>query len=287
MQLRDIGVVGAGTIGRGLAQSLAVAGHRVVLVDVSEAQLESARQEIRRQLRLQRLLDDGRGDRSAADVLGLIEFSPSDAPLQDVHFLIENVTEDWEIKKSLYPRLDSVCSPEVVFGVNTSAISITRIAGLTRRAPQVLGMHFMNPVPLMPMVEVIRGHHTSEETLSVAKRLLAAMGKSCIVVNDSPGFVTNRVMMQMVNEAVLLVQEGVAAPADIDRLFKTCFNHRMGPLETADLIGLDTVLSSIEVIQHSFEDSKYRPSTLLKRMVAAGLLGRKTGEGFYRYGIDL
>jgi 3-hydroxybutyryl-CoA dehydrogenase len=170
-----------------------------------------------------------------------------------------------------------------VFAVNTSAISITRIASVTSRAPQVIGMHFMNPVPLKPMVEVIRGYHTSEQTIDTAKALVAAMDKECIVVNDSPGFVTNRVMMLTINEAIFMVQEQVSSVVEIDRLFKQCFGHKMGPLETADLIGLDTILLSIEVLYESFNDSKYRPCPLLKQMVDAGLYGRKSGRGFYTY----
>jgi 3-hydroxybutyryl-CoA dehydrogenase len=170
-----------------------------------------------------------------------------------------------------------------VLAVNTSAIPITRIAGLTSRPASVIGMHFMNPVPFKPTVEVIRGFHTSEATIAVAKGLLARMNKECVVVNDSPGFVTNRVMMLTVNEAMFLVQEQVAAVPEVDHLFKQCFGHKMGPLETADLIGLDTVLLSIEVLYESLGDSKYRPCPLLRKMVDAGLFGRKNGRGFYEY----
>jgi 3-hydroxybutyryl-CoA dehydrogenase len=196
---------------------------------------------------------------------------------------VENVVEKWPVKKDVYAQLDAICRPDVVFAANTSAISITRIGSATKRPSQVVGMHFMNPVPMKPMVEVIRGFHTSDASIAAAKQFLAGMGKDCIVVEDSPGFVSNRVLMLTVNEAVFLVHDKVASAADVDRIFKTCFGHKMGPLETADLIGLDTILYSIEVLYESFNDDKYRPCPLLKKMVDAGLHGRKSGRGFYNY----
>ena len=174
-------------------------------------------------------------------------------------FVIENITEDWGLKSRLHQEMDRVLPPETPVAANTSAIPITRIASVGRRPERVIGMHFMNPVPLMPMVELIRGVHTSEETIAAARRLIEGAGRQSILVNDSPGFVTNRVMMLMVNEAMFLVHEGVAPAQDVDRLFKTCFGHKMGPLETADLIGLDTVLRSLEVIYGELNDSKYPP----------------------------
>jgi 3-hydroxybutyryl-CoA dehydrogenase len=193
------------------------------------------------------------------------------------------VTEKWEVKAAVYADLDRVCPPGCVFGVNTSAIPITRVASATARPAEVVGTHFMNPAPMKPTVEVIRGFHTSEETIERTRGLLASIKKDAIVVNDSPGFVTNRVMMLTVNEAVFCVQEGVAAPADVDRLFKECFGHRMGPLETADLIGLDTILYSLEVLYDHHNDPKFRPCPRLRTLVDAGLLGRKSGRGFYEY----
>jgi 3-hydroxybutyryl-CoA dehydrogenase len=282
MGLQTIGVVGAGTIGRGVAQSLAEAGFDVTLVDCSETQLARARQDIEQQLRLQVLFQPEK-NRPAEEIIGRIAFETDYGALQTADFVIENVTEKWEIKHALYQRIDPICPPQAVFAANTSAISITRIAGATRRAPLVLGMHFMNPVPLMPMVEVIRGFHTSDATIGLADELLERMGKSSVVVNDAPGFVTNRVMMLTINEAIFLLQEGVASATEVDRIFKSCFGHKMGPLETADLIGLDTILYSVEVLYESYNDSKYRPCPLLKKMVDAGLHGRKTGRGFYTY----
>jgi 3-hydroxybutyryl-CoA dehydrogenase len=280
-----VGVIGAGVMGTGVAQSLAQAGHAVVLVDVDERQLANAKRTIPKGVRLRTLLDRTGGD-SASDVLARITFTADHGALEAVEFVIENVTEDWETKRALYRQIDAICGPRVPFGVNTSAIPITRVAAVTARAARVVGMHFMNPVPVMPMVELVRGYHTSDATLEAATALVRGMGKDAIVVADAPGFVTNRVMMLMVNEAMFLLQDGTASAADIDRLFKTCCGHKMGPLETADLIGLDTVLRSLEVIQGAFADSKYRPCPLLVKMVDAGLLGRKTGRGFHRYDLN-
>ncbi|MGH2478967.1 MAG: 3-hydroxyacyl-CoA dehydrogenase family protein, partial [Ktedonobacteraceae bacterium] len=201
----------------------------------------------------------------------------------DVDFVIENATEKWEVKKPIYEQIDLICPREVIFAVNTSAISITRVGSVTKRPDQVIGTHFMNPVPMKNTVEVIRGYHTSTETIATTRDLLASMGKEGIVVNDMPGFVSNRVLMLTVNEAIYLVQDQVATAEDVDRVFKSCFGHPMGPLETADLIGLDTILYSVDVLYESYNDSKYRPCPLLKKMVDAGLYGRKSGQGFYTY----
>ena len=281
MSIQLVGVVGAGVMGAGVAQNLAQTGHRVILVDVSENALAKAEQEIKNNIRFQTLFK--KGTQNSLDALSNITFSVADELLKDVDFVIENVTEKWDIKRGVYQRIDEICPARCVFAANTSAISITRIASLTKRALKVVGIHFMNPVALKPMVEVIRGHHTSEETLQTAGELLTQMGKEYIVVNDSPGFVSNRVLMLMINEAIFLLQDQVASVEDVDRIFKSCFGHKMGPLETADLIGLDTILFSIEVLYESFNDSKYRPCPLLRKMVDAGLHGRKSGQGFYSY----
>jgi len=278
-----VGVVGAGVMGIGVGQSLAQAGHHVLLLDLEHDILKRAKEEIIKNLRLQRMLHKVPDQESSGDIIERITFTTDYEPFADADFVIENVVENWDAKRKVHSRLDSICLPHVVFAANTSAISITRIGSATGRADRVLGMHFMNPVPMKHIVEVIRGYHTSEETLTTAQNLLASMGKKGVVVNDMPGFVSNRVLMLTLNEAVYLVQDQVAAPADIDEIFRSCFGHKMGPLETADLIGLDTILYSIEVLYESFNDSKYRPCPLLKKMVDAGLHGRKNGKGFYTY----
>ncbi|MCI0729740.1 MAG: 3-hydroxyacyl-CoA dehydrogenase family protein [Chloroflexi bacterium] len=281
--MERVGVIGAGVMGIGVAQNLVQTDHYVVLIDLSNEILERAKAEINKNLRFARLFDKSASQASPAEAMERITFTADYSPLHDVDLVVENVVEKWEVKKQVYAQLDAVCLQPCIFAANTSAISITRIASATRRPDRVIGMHFMNPVPLKPLVEVIRGHHTSEVTIATAKAFLAGMGKECIVVNDSPGFVSNRVLMLTINEAVCLVQEQVASPQEIDHIFKACFGHKMGPLETADLIGLDTILYSIEVLYESFNDSKYRPCPLLKKMVNAGLYGRKNGQGFYRY----
>jgi 3-hydroxybutyryl-CoA dehydrogenase len=279
-----IGVVGAGTMGTGVAQLFAEAGHEVVLVDVGDDVLERARDAIARSLWMTPLTRPSAPDLPVAEVMQRISFTADAGQLRHVRYVIENVTEDWEIKRGLYGELDRICPPDVPFGVNTSAIPITRIASVTGRAPRVVGTHFMNPAPVKPTVEVIRGYHTSDQTIERTGALLEGAGKKYIVVADSPGFVTNRVLMLMVNEAIFLLHERVAASVtDVDRLFKECFGHAMGPLETADLIGLDTVLLSLEVLYDHLNDPKYRPCPLLRTMVYAGLHGRKTGQGFHTY----
>ena len=270
-------------MGVGVAHSLAQAGYRVILLDISDELLKRAKEEIEKNIRFQRFFSKTKGQESVEAIVDRIRFTTQYAPFADADFVIENVTEKWEIKKKVHEQLDAVCPASCVFAANTSAISITRIGSATKRPEKVIGMHFMNPVPMKPMVEVIRGYHTSEETIATAKGLLATMGKECVVVNDMPGFVSNRVLMLTVNEAIFLVQDQVASAEEVDKIFKSCFGHKMGPLETADLIGLDTILYSIEVLYESFNDSKYRPCPLLKKMVDAGLHGRKSGQGFYTY----
>ncbi len=283
MEIQTVGVIGAGVMGTGVAQNLSQTNYQVILLDVSEEVLERARAKIKQDIRLQGFFNKSARGLDPEEVLGRITFSTGYQLLENADFVVENVTEKWDIKKDVYAQLDAVCPQRCVFAANTSAISITRIGSATTRPDRVVGMHFMNPVPLKSMVEVIRGYHTTEETIETSKAFLAGMGKDCIVVNDSPGFVSNRVLMLTVNEAMYLVHEQVASPEEVDQIFKTCFGHKMGPLETADLIGLDTILYSIKVLHESFNDSKYRPCPLLKKMVDAGLHGRKSGQGFYKY----
>ncbi|MEM8534765.1 MAG: 3-hydroxyacyl-CoA dehydrogenase NAD-binding domain-containing protein [Chloroflexota bacterium] len=284
MSIHTVGVIGAGVMGIGVAQNLIQTGHHVILVDTLDTILEQAYQEIKKNLRFHAMLQpQAHMVGSNQEMLTRITSTTNYEMLTQVDLVIENVTEKWDIKKEVYTKLDSTCSDDCIFVVNTSAISITRVASLTNRPKQVVGMHFMNPVPMKSTVEVIKGYHTSDETMEMALSLLDSMDKKGIVVNDAPGFVSNRVLMLTINEAIFLVQDQTASPEDIDMIFKTCFGHAMGPLETADLIGLDTILFSIEVLYESFNDSKYRPCPLLKRMVDAGLHGRKNGRGFYNY----
>ncbi len=286
MEIKKVGVVGAGVMGIGVGQSLAQNGMEAVLVDVSQEVLDRAKAEIRKNLRFQGMFQKDAKKEDTAAVLGRIHLTTLLEDLGDVDFVVENVPEKWEIKSQIYPKIDAICPERAVFAVNTSCYSITRVGALTQRPDRVIGMHFMNPVPLKPMVEAIRGYHTSEATIETARQFLRQMGKDCILVNDMPGFVSNRVLMLTINEAVYVLQDGVATPEQVDQLFKTCFGHKMGPLETADLIGLDTILYSIEVLHESYNDSKYRPCPLLKKMVDAGLHGRKNGKGFFDYGIS-
>lgn len=278
-----VGVVGAGVMGTGVAQSLAEAGHRVVVVDVSDDALERVVPEVRKGLSMSALLGK-KPARPVDEIVASIETTTDYEALGDAGYVIENTTERVEVKAEVYPRLDSICPPGAVFAVNTSAIQIARLAALTGRADRVVGMHLMNPVPLKPVVEVIRSPLTSDETIGTTLDLLRTMGKEGIVVNDSPGFVSNRVLMLTVNEAIAVLGDGVAPAEDIDRIFKTCFGHKMGPLETADLIGLDTILNSLVVLRDSFGDAKYEPHPLLVEKVEAGDHGRKTGRGFFDYG---
>jgi 3-hydroxybutyryl-CoA dehydrogenase len=283
MKIKTVGVVGAGVMGIGVSQNLAQTGHDVILVDIKEEILDKAKQEIKNNIRFQSFFQKTDQPANLEEVLDRIEFSTNYKFLENADFIIENVTEKWDTKKQVYSLIDPICSADCIFAANTSAIPITRIASATKRADRVVGIHFMNPVPMKPMVEMIRGYHTSETTIEIAKNMLSQMGKECILVNDSPGFVSNRVLMLTINEAVFLLQDQVATAEDIDKIFKGCFGHKMGPLETADLIGLDTILFSIEVLHENFNDSKYRPCPLLKKMVDAGLYGRKNGKGFYAY----
>jgi 3-hydroxybutyryl-CoA dehydrogenase len=285
MNVETVGVIGAGVMGIGVAQVLAQADYKVTLVDVSETALARAEQEISQGVRFYHLLrrDQELKPLDAAAAVARITFTTDMGLMQDADFVIENVTEKWAVKQPVYATLDQVCPPHCLFAANTSAIPITQIAAATQRPSQVLGIHFMNPVPLKDTVELIRGYHTTEETLAVALALLASMGKTGIVVNDSPGFVSNRVLMLTVNEAIFLIHEDVATPENVDQIFTQCFGHKMGPLATADLIGLDTILLSLEVLYEQFSDPKFRPCPLLRQMVNAGLTGRKSGQGFFTY----
>jgi 3-hydroxybutyryl-CoA dehydrogenase len=238
-------------------------------------------QQIERDCRMSRLLTGVAVD--AAAVTARITAAESLEAVRDCEFVVENVTESWDVKRPVYAELDEVCGADAIFIANTSAIPITRIASLTGRPERVIGVHFMNPVPMKAAVELIPGRLTSAATVERTRAFLDSIGKAAIPVRDSAGFVSNRVLMLTVNEAAFLVYEGVATAETVDEVFRSCFGHPMGPLETADLIGVDTILYSVEVLYEHFADSKYRPCPLLREMTAAGLHGRKTGRGFYTY----
>jgi 3-hydroxybutyryl-CoA dehydrogenase len=276
-----IGVVGAGVMGVGVAQSLSQYQHEVVLVDRDEETLDRARAAITRNCRMSRLMGGPALD--ADEILSRITTAVGVDALAKAEVVIENVTENWEIKREVHEALDRVCAPESVIIVNTSAIPITKVAAVGRHPERVVGVHFMNPVPAKPVVELIPGFHTSPETVERTRQLLRGIGKKAVDVKDASGFVSNRVLMLTVNEAAFLVHEGVATAESVDEVFRGCFGHPMGPLETADLIGVDTILYSVEVLYQHYADSKYRPCPLLKQMTDAGLHGRKTGRGFYTY----
>ena len=282
MEIKTIGVVGGGTMGNGIAHVAALAGHPVVMVDRSAELIQRAVATIDRNL--QRGVDKGtlKAEEKSA-VLARISGTESLEKLSGADFVIEAINEDLDLKRRIFTELDRFCRPGVILASNTSSISITRIASFTRRADRVIGMHFMNPVPVMKLVEVIRGHSTSDETWQTVRALSEKWGKVPVEVHDYPGFVSNRVLMPMINEAIFALWEGVGSRESIDTVMKLGMNHPMGPLTLADFIGLDTCLSILEVLHEGFGDSKYRPCPLLKKMVDAGHLGRKSGRGFYDY----
>jgi len=277
---KSIGIIGAGVMGKGVAQRFAQNSYKVILLDRNEEVLNSASQEILRNLRFMNMFQK---KFDIDEVISNISFTMSYSNLADVDYVIENVPEVQEIKKGVYIELEKVCKAECIYMVNTSCIPITLIGSFTERAEKVIGVHFMNPVPMKNFSEVIKGYYTTEETVADIKQLLDSIGISIEVINDSAGFVSNRLSHLFMNEAAFLVYEGVAAAEQIDNIFKNGFGHKMGPLETADLIGIDTVLDSLEILYKQYEDSKFRACPLLKKMVSAGLLGRKSGKGFYDY----
>lgn len=276
-------VIGAGTMGTGVAQCLAEAGYRVVVHDPVPGALDAARARLDAGLRTRALLRGRTGGAAPAAVRAAIEWTAATEPLAGVGFVIECGPERLDVKRAILGVVDAVCAPETVVASNTSAIPITRIASWTAHPERVLGMHFMNPAPVKDTVEVIRAEHTTDAVLDAALTLLARLGKRGVVVRDAPGFVSNRVLMPTVNEAAFLVHEGVADAAAVDEVFQRCLGHPMGPLATADLIGLDVVLDSLDVLHEHYRDPKFRPCPLLSRLVHAGYHGRKTGRGFHTY----
>lgn len=283
MKNLKIAIIGAGVMGTGVAFDLASFGYSVVLKDIDKIILDESVDSIKKDLKLYKMLKKEFKELTIYGILNKINFTLNSDDIKDADLIIENIIEDWDIKKELYSELNKVCKANVIYAVNTSCISITQIAALVNSPQNVIGVHFMNPVPLKEMVETIKGYYTSEATIEFVKSFLKSINKTAVVVNDFPGFVANRLSHLFMNEAAFLVQDGVASPAQIDMIFKKGYGHKMGPLETADLIGLDTVVDSLEILYKSYQDSKFRCCPLLRKMVNAGLLGRKTGKGFYDY----
>jgi 3-hydroxybutyryl-CoA dehydrogenase len=280
--IQTVGVIGAGTMGNGIAHVAARSGFKVVLHDLEKSFLDRGMSTIARNLDREVAKNKiSKDDKSAA--LSRIVPTADYAPLAEADFVIEAVSEDLGIKSKVLQALDEIARPNAILASNTSSISITKLGSKTKRPDKVIGMHFMNPVPVMPLIEIVRGLATTEETYKTTKELAESLGKTPVTVNDFPGFVSNRVLMPMINEAVYCVMEGVGDVEAIDSIMKLGMGHPMGPLTLADLIGLDVCLDIMEVLQSGLGDSKYRPCPLLRKMVDAGHLGKKSGQGFYKY----
>jgi 3-hydroxybutyryl-CoA dehydrogenase len=282
MEIKNFGVVGAGQMGAGIAHVAAMSGLNVVMNDIETQFVENGLGTITKNLN--RGVDKGRMSEEERDsILGRIKGSVDLRDMEAVDFVVEAATENEPIKFQIFKDLDEICGPDVILATNTSSIPIGRIAAQTKRPEKVIGMHFMNPVPVMKLVEVIRGLATSDETYEITSALSEKFGKTPALANDFPGFIANRILMPMINEAVYCLYHGVGTREDIDTVMKLGANHPMGPLALADLIGLDTCLAIMETLNGGFKDSKYRPCPLLRKYVEAGWLGRKTGQGFYEY----
>lgn len=281
--MNTVGIIGAGVMGADVALCCAAADYNVVLKDSQKSALDKAKDSLPSKLRMYKMMNPALKQVTPEQLLSRIKFVLNYDAIREADLIVENVPEDWDVKKSVYLELAACCPPTTLYGVNTSCISITKIAALMPDPSKVIGMHFMNPVPVTKGVEVMKGFHTSEDTIQKTKEFLRRLGKRTILVGDLPGFVANRLSHLFMNEAAFLVQDGVADPHAIDNVFKWGYGHAMGPLETADLIGLDTVVQSLKVLYDGYQDSKFRCCPLLQKMVDAGHLGRKVGKGFYTY----
>jgi 3-hydroxybutyryl-CoA dehydrogenase len=282
MAIERVGVIGAGTMGNGIAQVFARSGHRVTLFDVEQKFLDRGIATITKSLDRE-LAKNKITDTQKSEALKGIQPTLERARLAECDFIVEAASEKLAIKSELFRDLDRICRPEVVLASNTSSISITKLGAVTRRPQKVIGMHFFNPVPVMKLVEIVRGLATSNETFQMVRELALKLEKTPVEVNDAPGFVSNRVLMPLLNEAMYTVMEGVATPEAVDEVFKLGMNHPMGPLTLADFIGLDVCLDIMRVLHNGLGDPKYRPCPLLVKMVDAGWLGKKSGRGFYEY----
>jgi len=280
--IQTIGVIGGGTMGNGIAHVAARSGFKVLLHDLEQRFLDRSLQTIAKNLEREVAKSKISEDEKSSALSRIVPVTKNSA-LSEADFVIEAVVEDLEIKSKVFESMDGLARPGVILASNTSSISITKIASRTKRPDKIIGMHFMNPVPVMTLVEIVRGLATSDETYQTTKQLAESLGKTPVEVNDFPGFVSNRVLMPMINEAIYCVMEGVGTAEAVDSVMKLGMNHPMGPLTLADLIGLDVCLNIMEVLYTGFGDSKYRPCPLLRKMVDAGHLGRKTGQGFYKY----